>query len=711
MNKRFASVLSILILCLISCSENETEKPNHGFDLPGIWRFQPGDSLEWANPEFADTNWNALEVPGNWENQAFPRLDGFAWYRLHFDLPAEYLAEDVVFILGQINDTDETFLNGQKIGGMGDSEKGESAHKFTRKYPVEKRLLKPVNNVMAIRVFDMGNLGGIVRGPLRVVKKSNLVEYQRPTGLKPPVTPEWAYEPWIWEDDENTQAAVMSLVGGYETHSIPVGAVIIDSPWATAYNTFVFDSVRYPDPQSMIEILHQKGIRVICWFTCMINNDAPTYNEARRRDFFLNDAEVFEWWKGKGSHIDYTNPEAVAWWHRQMDRVFDLNIDGWKVDNSETYVPDFSKCFRGEISKREYTVLYYRDAHQYTIMRSPDAITLARSVDYSDREDDPEYSPIDCTPASWVGDQRHDFSARGFGEALRNIFKAAEVGYHFVGSDIGGFNGGPELTKTVFLRWAQFSAFNPLMLNGGVGEHRPWKFDSQTTEVFRYYATLHSELVPYLYSYGIHAHRTGEPIIRPCETGKWQFRLGNELFISVLHNQESRRIVHFPEGEWIDYWDESKTYNGPDSVEYEAPLLRYPVFIRSGAILPLRVQDEITGHGSADAAQFLTLLVYPAAESDFTYYPDPDTSVRFESNFTGEELVIGFDAIKTPLIFRIHLNQPPLELKLKSGSDLPALETMDAWKSAENGWLYDGPKKKLLVKCPGENGDSILAKF
>jgi len=33
---------------------------------------------------------------------------------------------------------------------------------------------------------------------------------------------------------------------------IPVGAVIIDSPWETRYNTFEFDSNRYPDAEQLI---------------------------------------------------------------------------------------------------------------------------------------------------------------------------------------------------------------------------------------------------------------------------------------------------------------------------------------------------------------------------------------------------------------------------------------------------------------------------
>ncbi len=39
-------------------------------------------------------------------------------------------------------------------------------------------------------------------------------------------------------------------------------------------------------------------------------------------------------WHGEGGLLDYTNPEAVQWWHSQMDNVLSLGIDGWKVDGT-----------------------------------------------------------------------------------------------------------------------------------------------------------------------------------------------------------------------------------------------------------------------------------------------------------------------------------------------------------------------------------------
>lgn len=38
------------------------------------------------------------------------------------------------------------------------------------------------------------------------------------------------------------------------------------------------------------------------------------------RNVFDKQALV-SWWHGKGGLIDYTNDDALEWWHKQMDNV------------------------------------------------------------------------------------------------------------------------------------------------------------------------------------------------------------------------------------------------------------------------------------------------------------------------------------------------------------------------------------------------------
>ncbi|HEX3246820.1 MAG TPA: TIM-barrel domain-containing protein, partial [Chloroflexota bacterium] len=91
-----------------------------------------------------------------------------------------------------------------------------------------------------------------------------------PRAVRPPLTPRWVFEPWAWEDNSNTAAAVDDLVDGYLSNGIPLGAVMIDSPWATNYNTFEFGP-DYPNPGMFISRLKERGIRVVLWATPVVN--------------------------------------------------------------------------------------------------------------------------------------------------------------------------------------------------------------------------------------------------------------------------------------------------------------------------------------------------------------------------------------------------------------------------------------------------------
>src|SRR5689334_10596574 len=62
----------------------------------------------------------------------------------------------------------------------------------------------------------------------------------------PPIeTPRWAFRPWISKDISDG-ADTRAFVEGFASRDIPVGVVVLDSPWETHYNTFVVDENRYP---------------------------------------------------------------------------------------------------------------------------------------------------------------------------------------------------------------------------------------------------------------------------------------------------------------------------------------------------------------------------------------------------------------------------------------------------------------------------------
>ncbi len=82
-------------------------------DLNGIWKFEIGDNIKFADPSFDDSRWEDVRVPSSWEDEGFPGYDGFAWYRLKFRISEKYSSESIYLSLGAIDDVDEVYLNGK----------------------------------------------------------------------------------------------------------------------------------------------------------------------------------------------------------------------------------------------------------------------------------------------------------------------------------------------------------------------------------------------------------------------------------------------------------------------------------------------------------------------------------------------------------------------------------------------------------------------
>lgn len=137
----------------------------------GNWKFQKGDDLAWATPQYNDTQWQAIEVGKPWEVVA-AGYDGFGWYRKTIVLDSRAMRKAVkrkgalVLRLGKIDDADETYFNGVKIGATGKMlPHPETAWDVDRVYFIPKNVInwkKP--NTIAVRVHDTGGGGGMYAG-------------------------------------------------------------------------------------------------------------------------------------------------------------------------------------------------------------------------------------------------------------------------------------------------------------------------------------------------------------------------------------------------------------------------------------------------------------------------------------------------------------------------------------------------------------------
>jgi alpha-D-xyloside xylohydrolase len=138
------------------------------------------------------------------------------------------------------------------------------------------------------------------------------------------------------------------------------------------------------------------------------------------------------------------------------------------------------------------------------------------------------YARPEHAPVSWVGDNRRDDI--GLADALDHVFRSARAGYAVVGSDIGGYLDRDDLDLTgdeipadtlVFARWTALGALNPFMQLHGRANLTPWTVIDhvdETVALYRYWSTLHDDLVPFWYSTSRIAEAGGPNVMRPLGT-------------------------------------------------------------------------------------------------------------------------------------------------------------------------------------------------
>ncbi|MEM9821478.1 MAG: sialate O-acetylesterase [Bacteroidota bacterium] len=120
--------------------------------------WQEGKAL-WAAKDFDDRDWSEMTLPGVWESQGLDRLDGIVWFRRSIQLSEEQAKNGLRLHLGSIDDSDQTWINGQMVG------RTDMAWNKQRIYEVDGQYLSAGENIIAVRVEDTGQGGGFHGDP------------------------------------------------------------------------------------------------------------------------------------------------------------------------------------------------------------------------------------------------------------------------------------------------------------------------------------------------------------------------------------------------------------------------------------------------------------------------------------------------------------------------------------------------------------------
>jgi alpha-glucosidase len=469
----------------------------------------------------------------------------------------------------------------------------------------------------------------------------------------------WSYTP---------QSQVLDIATQFRTRNIPCDVLHLDIDYMPGGRALTFDSSKFPSPANMLATLHNQGFHVVANISPLLFTDDPKYSTARNNGYLLRkaDGNVLHGWHdywyfvggaGTGSlaWIDFSRTPARDWWAGQHASFLNYGIDGIWNDLNEpdelggAWPSDVKYDFDGS------PVNHHRTSVQYPLLQTELSYSILAGH-YPDRRpfvlSRGGYAGIQRVSAVWSGDNRGDW-VNDYRNNIPMGLSMSICGQPHNGHDIGGFFGHPAANSApsgeLYARWMQAGVFSPFCRqhHDGWGNHdpgrpfvEPWQFGDTVETICREFIGLRYRLMPYLYTLFYRAATTGEPVQRPTLfdfpadpntlTQDDDFMFGPSLLVSPVTTPGATTwSTYLPAGaQWINWWDDSE-YAGGQTVTTAAPLDQLPIFVREGAIIPMRPVVQYDGEAPATE---LTLELFPAdAPSSFTLYEDDGISWDYQS--------------------------------------------------------------------------------
>ncbi len=436
---------------------------------------------------------------------------------------------------------------------------------------------------------------------------ASLTDYTEDTG-RPIVPASWAFGPI-------RRVGVNATVNGEpewqlmrEKH-IPITTISDSVHFLPALS----QTGRESELSTWTKTLHGAGYKVVAYNNPYVASDnsksATDYAYGVKHNLFVRGPdgkpEITEFISGtllKVAAVDFTNPEAAAWFKTLLERTLQLGYDGWMHDFGE-YTQRDAKFYNGRRGKEmhnEYPVLSAKAAHDLMSSLRPHNYLYYVRSGYSGTQ---KY-----TPAVWEGDAEATFdNTLGLPSAVRAGVNLSMSGVPYWGSDMTGFKcitNAPN-DKEVYLRWVEFGSVSPIMLeenacSNPVGQKKTkWKLwnDDETIQVYKKYAGLHTRLMPYFMVLADKAHRSGTPItlhpflLFPDDPNSWAvddaYFLGPALYAwPVVRRGQTEKSGWLPPGRYLDM-DDFKAYTGGQKVSIQAPLDKLPLLLVADQILPM----------------------------------------------------------------------------------------------------------------------------
>jgi alpha-glucosidase (family GH31 glycosyl hydrolase)/AraC-like DNA-binding protein len=420
---------------------------------------------------------------------------------------------------------------------------------------------------------------------------------------KPRLLPMWAYGLHYFCSVESGGRQIVEDALKFRQEGIPCDLIGLSDGWTAAdpdgsdrgpgdTRRLVISSNPGSESSAFIDTLHRHGFKLSLSLSC--NHDV-TALEGPLAELSTSTSD------GKTERV----------WFDQLLAFIDDGVDAFKVPSQNQTIPHPDRHYANGMSDNElhnlYPVLLGKQMYEGYRTKTGKRPMIHAVVGYTGMQ---QFTATECG--------KYGLRSTAVISALNSGLSGhAHTAIHMHVDEPEGIHAG------FLLPWAQN--------NSGRHFRHPCFLEEKQRGLFRLYARLRYRLLPYLYSTAHTAALTGMPIARAmplsypndpnCRGLSSQYMLGADLLVAVF-----TKSVYLPEGGWIDYWTGDR-YEGPAAIEYNVPEhAGGPLFVRAGAIIPMRPDMDFIGQTSADR---IVLHVYPHGFNETVLREDDGVSFGY----------------------------------------------------------------------------------
>ncbi|HEY2751210.1 glycoside hydrolase family 31 protein [Phenylobacterium sp.] len=514
---------------------------------------------------------------------------------------------------------------------------------------------------------------------------------------RPALLPRWALgysgSTMSYTDAPDAQARMADFIDACRDHDILCDSFHLSSGYTSIGKrryVFNWNLEKFPDPAGFAKSYHAAGVRLCANIKPCLLDDHPLFEEARSKGLLISEPDGepawAQFWDGLGAYLDFTNPDARAWWGAHVTtQLLDVGIDATWNDNNEFEVtsPTAMAAMCG--------------APTPAILTKPlQTLLMLKASRGAQLEHAPERRPFLVSRAGAAGMQRYVQTWSGDNatawESLKYNIRMglglALSGVSNSGHDIGGFSG-PRPDAELFVRWVEAGVFMPRFSihswNDDGTANEPWMHEA-ATGVVRDLIKLRYQLTPYLYDLAWRHHGAFEPIIRPtfhefpkdpaCLEDSDELMLGPSLLVaSVVTPGADSRSLYLPAGAaWVDFWS-GRAFEGGQHITLPAPWGRPPLLVREGSAIALNIAEQ-TFERRGEARAFAVFAPLQGAFSASCYEDDGETEAWRDGAFGHWSLAL--EATPEALVVDCRATgqrppQGPLALLFRPGELRPVL--------------------------------------